>query len=305
MKKWISLLGVLFAAIAVLAGCRADTYTDTVFREDGRVRVVVSFHVLKEFTEAVGKDKVECITLIPDGTEPHDFQPTTKSLKALSKADVLICNGLGMEPWADKAIEVVENKDLHIVDASQGINAISLGHSKHHRHGHEVYDPHCWLSLSCAQVEVQNIADALSQADPDNGDFYQANAAAYKAQLQELLASYQKRFRTVSSRQFVTGHAAFAYLCRDFNLTQNSVESVFAEGEPSTHQLARLVDYCRVHHVKTIFTEEMVSPKTSQTLADEVHADVKTIYTMESSEENTSYIERMRENLDKIYTSLQ
>lgn len=311
MKKWLKAALLCILSLFLLTGCSSRTDETDINAQDGKLKVVVSFNAMKEFAEAVGKDNITVITLIPDGTEPHDFQPTTKSLKALSHADVFIYNGLGMEPWAAKAIEVVENDSMIAVDASQGVPPISLAAEKdsllhHHGHNdHHAQDPHCWLSLSCAQIEVQNIADAFSKADPAHADLYQQNAAAYKAQLQQLLDAYQEKFASIPNTQFVTGHAAFAYLCRDFHLNQNSVESVFAGGEPSTQQMAKLVEYCKAHHVKTIFTEDMVSPKTSQTLAHEVGASVQSIHTLESGEGNASYLDRMAENLEKIYTSLQ
>ena len=85
----------------------------------------------------------------------------------------------------------------------------------------------------------------------------------------------------------------------------NSIESVFAEGEPSARQLTRLLDYCKAHHIRTIFTESGVSPKTSLTLAREIGAQTVPVYTMETSENGKSYLERMRSNLEKIYQHLQ
>ena len=93
-------------------------------------------------------------------------------------------------------------------------------------------------------------------------------------------------------------------MCRDFGLTQNSVEDVFAEGEPSAQQLTELVKYCKSNSVTTVFSEEMVSPEVSETLAGEVGAKVETIYTVESAEDGKTYLERMEENLSKIYDSL-
>ena len=193
----------------------------------------------------------------------------------------------------------VGNESLITVDASRGVDAIPADSRR------ERFDPHCWLSLEAAQTEVQNIADALAGADPDHADYYQKNAAAYKEELRSLLEEYRAKFQSVPGRHFVTGHAAFAYLCRDYGLIQNSVAPVFAGGEPGPQQLARLADLCREYSVKTIFVEEMVSPRVSETLAREVGADAETIYTMESAEEGASYTDRMRDNLEKIYRSLQ
>ena len=87
-------------------------------------------------------------------------------------------------------------------------------------------------------------------------------------------------------------------------LEQNSVEDVFASGEPTAKQLAELVKFVRAKKIKTVFVEEMVSPAVTRTLASEVGAKVKTIYTMENAEEGKSYLERMRDNLETISNSL-
>ena len=83
-------------------------------------------------------------------------------------------------------------------------------------------------------------------------------------------------------------------------MEQNSVEDVFAEGEPNAAQLAELIKYCKENNITTIFAEEMASPEVSKTLASEVGAKVETIYTIESNEDNNkTYLERMDENLTK------
>ena len=271
---------------------------------DHKLRVVVTFNAMKEFTQAVGQDKIHITSLIPDGTEPHDFQPTTKTMQALSNADILIYNSNGMERWVKQTVKAADNKKLVTVEASKGIKLIGLTDlDLIIEHGR--YDPHTWLSLSCAQAEVKNIAQALAQADPANADFYKRNAQVYHLKLQELLLKYQTLFAQIPQKNFVTGHAAFAYLCRDFGLQQQSIEDVFASGEPSAQNLAKLTAYCKEHNVKTIFVEEAVSPKTSETLAREVGATTQEIYTIECSNGEKTYLTRMEENLDAIYKSLK
>ena len=268
-----------------------------------KLNVSVSFNAMKEFAEAIGKDKVTISTIIPDGMEPHDFEPKAQDLVALSSADVFIYNGLGMEAWAEKAISAADNTALIAVDASAGADAIkNTDPAEVSEHGQ--YDPHLWLSITGAKTELGNIKNAFVQADPANESYYETNYKDYTAQLDTLYQEYSEKFKTVESKSFVTGHAAFGYLCRDFGLEQNSVEDVFAEGEPTAQQLAELVDYCRTNHVTTVFAEEMASPDVSNTLANEVGATVQTIYTVESAEDDLSYLQRMESNLSKIYDSL-
>jgi zinc transport system substrate-binding protein len=268
-----------------------------------QLKVSVSFDAMAEFAKAVGKDKVEVTTIIPVGTEPHDFEPKAQDMASLGKAALFVYNGLGMEAWAEKAISASGNKSLVAVCASEGAEGI-VNEDPKEAAEHGQYDPHIWLSLSGAQLAAKNIAAALSKVDPENETYYNKNRDDFTKELEGLRAEYETKFRGTKRRDFVTGHAAFAYFCRDFGLKQNSVEDVFAEGEPSAKGLRELVDYCRAKRIKTIFAEEMVSPEVSNTLAEEVGAKVETIATMESAEGGKTYIERTKENLDKIYASL-
>lgn len=295
----------LLSALAVLAfpACSAANTGGSAASGGTIVKVSVTFDAMKEFTEAVGKDKVDISTIIPDGTEPHDFEPKAKDLAGLSSARVFVYSGFGMETWADKAIQAAGNENLIAVEASKGAEPIKNTDPNEIRE-HGQYDPHIWISLKGAETESENIRDALIQADPPDADYFRKNCDAFVSQMESLYSEYQTEFRSAKRKSFVTGHAAFAYLCRDFGLKQNSVEDVFAEGEPSAQKLTGLVDYCRANDVKTIFAEDMVSPAVSQTLADQVGAKVEKIYTIESGEDNKNYLERMEANLREISDSL-
>lgn len=267
----------------------------------GKVNVSVTFNALKEFVLAVGGDKVSVSTIIPDGTEPHDFEPKAQDLSGLGKAQIFVMSGLGMEPWASDAVKASGNSNLIIVDASNGIKTISNTDAAD---AESPNDPHTWLSLKCAQTEISNIKDALVKADPGNKAFYENNHNKYIDRLEQLYNDYNAKFFGIQNKKFVTGHAAFAYLCRDFGLSQNSVEDVFAEGEPSAQQMAELIEYCKTNNVTTIFSEAFENAEVAETLAREVGAEVKAIYTIESNEDGKTYLERMEENLKVIYESL-
>ena len=300
--KFTTLALILTCIIFTFGGCVTGTASNNT--KESKVKVVVSFNAMREFASAIGKDKIDIITMIPNGTEPHDFEPTAKDFKNLSDANVFVYSGFGMESWKDKVLKSINNKNLIVVDASKGSTPIKNGDSDEIKE-HGQYDPHIWLSLKGAKNQSKNIKDTLVKADPSNKNFYEKNYSDFSKQLDDLYNEYNKKFQTVSTKSFVTGHAAFAYLCRDFGLKQNSVEGVFAEGEPSSQKLAQLVNYCKQNNIKTIFVEDMVSPKVSNTLAKEVGAKAKKIYTIESKEDNKNYIQSMKSNLEMIYNSLK
>ncbi|MCR3760620.1 metal ABC transporter substrate-binding protein [Clostridium felsineum] len=297
-KKFLSLIAALIVVIS-LASCSNSSSTN-----DKKLKVAVSFNAMKELTYAIGKNKINIVTIIPNGTEPHDFDPKAKDIKTLYDSKIFIYSGLGMETWVDKTLKSVNNKDLISVEASNGVKAIKNSDaSEISEHGK--YDPHSWLSLNDAKIESKNIRDALTKADPTNKKFYYDNYNEFCKKVDSLNQEYVDKFKTVKNKDFVTGHAAFAYLCRDYNLNQKSVENVFADGEPSTKQLADLTKYCKDNNVKTVFYEDMVSPKVSSTLAKEVNAKTQKIYTIESAEDGKDYLASMKADLDEIYTSLK
>lgn len=301
MRKRLAAALLCLAVLLSITACSAQETETTA--DSGKLQVSVTFDALAEFAKAVGGDRVEISTIIPDGSEPHDFEPTAKDLVRLSTAAVFVYNGLGMESWAESAVTASQNLSLVAVDASDGAEPI-LNADETTGVEHGKYDPHLWLSLKGAELEAENIRDGLIQADPAGKETYTENCAGFTAQLESLFQEYQAKFETVSRKNFVTGHAAFAYLCRDFGLTQDSVEDVYAEGEPSARQLVRLIDYCIQNGVTTVFAEQAASSEVSDTLAREAGAKVETIYTIENTEDGLSYLERMEANLQEIWQSM-
>lgn len=127
---------------------------------------------------------------------------------------------------------------------------------------------------------------------------------AFADEIDKMQEEYMKKVANATRKEIVTGHAAFGYLCRDLGISQESVEDVFASGEPSAQKLAELTDFCKAHNVKVIFTEDLVSPAVSETLAKEAGAKAEAIHTIESAEDGMTYLARMKDNLNKIAEAL-
>ncbi|WP_294372192.1 metal ABC transporter solute-binding protein, Zn/Mn family [uncultured Clostridium sp.] len=296
MKKKI-IAGILAVLTSItLIGCGTNSSSENTNENNNeKVKVMVSIYPLKEFADKIAGDKAEISCMVPDNMEPHDYEPKTKDFEALTKSDAFIYNGLGLETWVEQVNTVIEDKDILIVDSSDGIDVRKEG---------EVIDPHSWLSLIEAQKQAENIKDTLIKIDEQNKDYYESNYNEFSGELQKLYNEYKEKFDGIENKDFITGHAAFGYLCRDFGLQQKSVSNLLSEGEPTPKQLEELVKFCKENDIKTIFSESLASPKVSETLANEVGAEVVPILTLESNEDNKSYIEAMRYDLEEIYKCL-
>ncbi len=296
-KRFFLTLSCILMSLFII-GCSNSNSTNEsnkINDDSKKLQVMVSIYPLKEFTEKIGGDKIEVTCLVPENMEPHDYEPKTKDFEKLMNSDIFIYNGLGMEHWIDSVNNVVSDDKVLKVNSSDGIDVRKEG---------ELVDPHSWLSLIQVQKQCENIKDALISLDETNKDTYEENYNKFKKELQGLYDEYSAKFNDLSQKDFITGHAAFGYLCRDFGLTQKSVENLYGEGEPTPKELENLVNFCKENNKKVIFSESLASPKVSETLASEVGAEVVPIYTLESSEDDMSYLDAMKSNLDKIYKSL-
>lgn len=274
---------------------------ETAFEDDlEKVQVVASIDPINEFAKIIGGEEIGTTTMVKSGVEPHDYEPTSKDLSNLNDSQLFLYNGLGMEDWADKIIDSINDTDIVIVNTSDNVNVIN--NSDNDEHGKT--DPHIWLSLEECKTQALNIKNSLQEIDGENSKCYEENYNAFILEVDTLYEEYKEKFDTLENKNFVTSHAAFGYLCRDFGLTQVSIEDLFGESEVTPSTLADLVDFCKNNNVKTVFMPEVASEKLSETLAKEVSAKVVEIYSLETMPEGLSYIDAMRKNLDIIYENL-
>lgn len=298
MKKKISLILIGVLLTTLISGCssgkdKADE------KSNDKINVMTSFNAVADLTSEIGGDRVNIEVMVPKGSEAHDFEPKPKDIVVLNESDLFVYNGLDMEHWAEDTLKTINN-DVVVVEASKDSELIELENSSGESN-HTEYDPHIWLSLKEAKTMAKNIMEGLIKVDSKNEEYYKENFNDFTKRVDELFSEYEKKFYSVKNKNFVTGHDAFSYLCRDFNLTQKSVAGVFNEGEATSIKLKETIDYCTANDIKTIFMEEGSSSKVADTISKETGASVEEINTLEIE---GTYIDTMKSNLEKIYNGL-
>ncbi len=307
MKK-LKVLGALTLIVVMLAAC-SNRESKNNEETDNTINIVTSFYGMQALTEEIGGDKVSIESVIPEAMEPHDFDIKAKDMKAIEEADIFIYNGAGMESWIEDVEAAISGKELIVVEASKGVELINADeeseeHEEDEGHNHSGKDPHTWLGLSEAKIQGENIKNALVEKDVKNKEYYEENLKKFNEKIDNIIKEYNPKFKELANKNFVTGHATFGYLCRDFGLTQKSIEGVFAEGEPSPKELQNLMEYCKGNNIKTIFVEELISTQLSDTLAKEVGAQTKQIYTLHSNEDGKSFSDVLKYNVETIYSAM-
>ena len=301
-------------SLSLLTGCGtqpADTAAN-----DGRLRVLTSFYPMYDFACKIGGDCIDVTNMVPSGTEPHDWEPSTNDLKNLEKADVFIYNGADMEPWADDLL-VSRSDTLHVVEASENVELRTTDGEHEHAHEHEGadhhhgdFDPHVWLDPENAKIEMEAIRDALCAADPENSTVFQSNYEKYAAELDALDAEFREKLAPLPNRTIVVAHEAFGYLCDAYGLTQVGIEGLSPDSEPDPGRMAEVIDFVREHSISTIFFEELVSPKVAEAIASETGAQAKMLSPLEGlSDEQAAagadYFSVMHDNLAALMEALK
>lgn len=250
-----------------------------VLAESKPIEVVATFSILGDLTKQVGGDLVHVTTLVGPNGDAHAYKATPNDSKALSAADIVIENGLGMETWLSRLVAASGFKG-HVAVASQGITPRQMDAEEEKYHGHteggKVTDPHAWQDVANARVYVKNIATALAKTRPDEAEVFRARAASYDAELANLDAWVKTELEAIPSgqRKIITSHDAFGYFGAAYGVTFLAPQGVSTEVTSTATQVAKLLEQMKTEKIKTVFFENMASPKLVRQLAKDGGATV-------------------------------
>lgn len=291
--------------------------------EGSKISIVTTLFPLYDFAKEIGGDKVEVSLLLPPGVEAHSFEPKPSDIVKINESDLFIYTGKFMEPWAEDIIKGITDSNTKIVDSSVGIDLIEKGtheedenennhkdeHEEEHHH-HDGVDPHIWLGFNNSQIMVSNIVKILTEKDPSNADFYNANASLYIKKLSALDESYKNTLSTCTTREIVYGgHYAFGYLAKRYNLGYVSAQGFSPDSEPTAKDMVALIDQIKKGNINYVFYEELASPKIAETLSRETGAKLLLLngahnLSKEEMKNNVSFLSIMEKNLANLETGL-
>lgn len=253
------LLIIIIVITIVTVGLFLFNNKDNTSNKDDRIKVITSFYPLYFFTSQIGGDKIEVFNITPSGAEPHSYEPTAKDMALIEDGDLLILNGGGLEGWEDNLKNNILDKNKIIIVGDGIINV-------------EKSDPHIWLSPKLAIKIVEKIEERLSYIDPTNSEYYKNNLELLEKKLFNLDLNFTEGLSNCKNKDVVTAHMAFGYLAKDYGFSQTSISGLSTEEEPSTTEMIKLSNFVRNNNIKYIFYESLMSPKLSDTIAEETGA---------------------------------
>ena len=280
---------------------------------DGRLSVVATTTIVGDVVSAVGGDLINLTTLLPIDADPHSYQPVPQDIAAVSKADVVFLNGLGLEESLEDVVSGAVEEAV-MVFVSDGIEALHLDEEEEEAAGHEHgdQDPHVWMDPNNIIIWVENIASTLSALDPANAEAYAANAEAYIQELETLDAWTVEQVATLpeEDRLLVADHRVLSYFAAryGFELVGAVVPGFSTLAEPSAQDIAKLEDQIITLGVPAVFVSITVNPNLAERIAGDTGAQVIPLYTGSLSGPDgpaPTYLKMMRYNVSTIVEALK
>jgi zinc/manganese transport system substrate-binding protein len=231
-----------------------------------RLKIVASFSILGDFVRNVGGDRIDLTTLVGADSDVHVYTPAPSDAKRIADAKLVIVNGLGLEGWLPRLVQSSGAK-AQVVTASAGIAPLKLGSAA---------DPHGWQSVPNAKIYVTGIADALVAADPDDAEFFRAQAKAYLEKLETLDREVRESVAKIPSerRKVISTHDAFGYFAAEYGVQFIAPLGVSTETEPSARDIATIISQIKAQKIPAVFLENISDDRLIRRIAAETGSKV-------------------------------
>ena len=333
IKRTLRFGAAALLAIVAFAACGSDA-------GDGGLDVVVSTTILGDIVENIVGDSATVEVLMPVGADPHDYQPSSRQVAAISEADLVVVNGLGLEESLVEVLAAASADGANILEIAPLLDPLpfAAGHDHHEEDGdheedadheededheeeadheededHEEggLDPHVWLDPVRMVDAVDLIVARLTEVDSSVD--WAVTAAEYKDEI--MLADWELQALLgtipVDSRKLVSNHDSLGYLAARYGF---EVIGVVIPGgstlaEPSSAELADLVHAVEDEGVRAIFAETTQPDVLAEAVAAEVGQDVEivTLFTGSLGAPGSgaeTYLGMLRVNADRIAGAL-
>ena len=251
-------LGALGLAAFGLAGCSSNKGERE--KGAGKLEVVATTGMIADTARVVGGDQVNVKGLMGPGVDPHLYKASAGDVATLSRADVILYNGLHLEGKMSEVFEQMQKRGIRTVAVTDGIERGALLAPPEFDGN---YDPHVWFDVSLWMKVVEDVRDSLAEADPENADDYRANAAAYLGELKELDSYVKSKAAEVPAdkRVLITAHDAFNYFGRAYGFEVKGLQGISTEAEAGTADVQALAAFIVERRIPAIFVETSVPPK--------------------------------------------
>lgn len=300
----------LTVMIPALIGCGKDSARDG----QKKLQVVATTTMLTDLVKEIGGDDVSVQGLMGPGVDPHLYQASAGDVTAMSKADVVVYNGVHLEGKMGSIFDNLAKQNKTTIRVSDALDPSPL--LDFEEDGVSTKDPHIWFDVANWKLAAKAVYEGLAKADPAHKENFQKRYESYLTKLDEADAYIKAQAESIpkESRVLVTAHDAFQYFARAYGFEVKGLQGVSTATEAGTQDMNELVQFIVDHKIKAIFVESSVPHKTIEAVQEACKAKGWNVsiggelYSDSLGSEGTeggTYIGMVKTNIDTIAKALK
>jgi zinc/manganese transport system substrate-binding protein len=307
-KRTTLLASVLLVLSIMVTACQASSGTTPA--GSGQKTIVVTYSILGSLVKELVGDQANVIVSMPNGQDPHEWEPSAKDIETLTKADLIVQNGLGLEGGMEKALAQARDAGVKFFTASDTITIRHVGAGEGIPSGDPdqsvgAADPHIWTDPVTMEAVIQGLTGQLKT---DLGLDVSAKEQDLLTRLDSLNSEISDLVNTLpeADRKLVTGHESMGYFAQryGFKLVGAIIPSLTSQAQVSAADMADLKALIEQNQVKAIFTELGTPSAVSEAIGNETGVKVVQL-TTHSLPEDGSYFTYERNLANTIVNGLK
>ncbi len=273
-----------------------------------QVDVVATTTIIEDIARRLAGDRLTVRGIMRPGEDPHIYRPRPSDAERIHRARLVLKNGLNLEETLGRIIQ--QQATGHVVALAEDERIATLEDLE----DAAAPDPHCWFNVAYFMYYVENARDALIELDPDNADHYTRRAAEYLQELEQLHAWVAEQIASIprERRVMVTGHDAFQYFGRAYDIEVHALIGISTEQRPRPQHMHQLETLVRQRGVRALFFETSVNPALNEAIEQIADATGATIggelYSDSLGGPDSpapTYIDMVRHNVQTIVKALK
>ncbi|QZT35826.1 zinc ABC transporter substrate-binding protein [Halosquirtibacter xylanolyticus] len=264
----------IIATLSLITSCKPNKRVQDTNQGNTKQILYVSIQPLKYFVDQIVKDRFDVKVLVPPGSSPETFAPSSKQIAELENAmgffkvgPLTYENRWGSE-WQ------AAHPGTELINCSIGVPKQTLAH-QHGDHVHYGTDPHIWLAPKTAKIIATNIYEGILQFDPANKSFYRKNFKNLLSTIEGVKSDLDKMFEGHPHQAFLIFHPVLGYLSSEYHLHQEAIE--FEGKKPSLKQLTHFVELAKKENIQSILVQKEFSSSSAKIIAKEINGKVVVI----------------------------
>ena len=257
------MLRILLISISVLVFLTRPSIAES----KPSLKIVTTTGMVKDMVRNIGGERITVDAIMNEGVDPHLYQPTSADVRKVLAADLIFASGMNLEGRMTDVFERSQSMGKKVVLVTDRVDDEVLIESADYP-GQP--DPHVWHDIVQWSTGIPVVVDALSKADPEGTEIYEANAAMYADRLNGLNGYVTWVMSTIPKPQrvLITAHDAFGYFGQAYGVQVRGVQGITTESEAGISDINELVDFIVENKISAVFIESSVSDRNVQALVE-------------------------------------